>query len=486
MDSSTVQALTDPWCEPDVESSYQVRAEVPKRRIMKPAIPSMSSKTRTELNKEAKARAHSRKKKRVTEGLYTYDKAVAEAENNGFKVIEDEAAWDAQAPVRASMRKLRIMGRNPIHLHNIVSGAIRSDAPSEEEKAASYAKRSETMIDLDLGQRNWYERSATKAAQHILDPDGLVETAPLLDGLGGDLQMRLKVSENPLYAGCQVKSGTGGQGKRVDLNVKKKDGEKGGCYEGHILLGVVFTIADRDAALTEMNTFDAVPEVVVEQIFLYRSAVDLPCASLAPSPRRDKNDKYGDHLYVPGFDDNARLCRMREMYFRYVHERAVWGSEQLWFALGPGTPNTCVSTKHASEVLNIKALADLVGFQSLRAPERQNETVDVVWRLCDKDIRISVKTATIHGKGFQFELNKHPHDEHCDLVLAFYKDENNHRTDVSVISAARVYAKREVQVEHEKFSWSKTNNEDVLRNTVSLSESDAKESLIALVMRLKR
>ncbi|KAG5187390.1 hypothetical protein JKP88DRAFT_243902 [Tribonema minus] len=440
------------------------------------------SKTRTELNEEEKARRDSRKMVRVTEGMYTYDKAVAEAEERGFRVIKDEAGWDAQAPVQPSWRKLRIVGRNPIALKDIVSGNNRPDAPSEEEKAASNAKNSETHINLDHGQVNWHEQSAIKAALLILDPTGLVETAPLLDGLGGDLQMRLKASKSPLYAGCQAKSGTGGRNKQVDLSVKKEQGEEGGCYEGHILLGIVFTIADRDAALKEMNTFDAVPEVVVEEIFLYRSAADLPCASLAPSPRRDKNDQYGDNRYVVGFDDDARLYRMREMFINFVQERAVWASEQLWFAMGPGTPNTCVSTKHASEVLNIKALAELVGFQSLRAPKRQNETVDVVWDLYERDIRVSVKTATIRGNGFQIGLGKHPYHEHCDLVFAFYKDEHGNRTGVSVISATDVYVEREVQVEHEYFYWSRTTNEDVLCNTVNLSEPDAKETLVAMVM----
>ncbi|KAG5187454.1 hypothetical protein JKP88DRAFT_243960 [Tribonema minus] len=440
------------------------------------------SKTRAALNEEAKARKKSRKKERVTEGPYSYDKAVAEAEERGFKVIEDEAAWNAQVPVLPSWRKLRIFGRDPIRLNDIMSGHHRPDAPSEEEKAATSAKKSETMIDLDLGQRHWHEASAINAALLILDPDGLVETAPLPDGLGGDLQMQVKVSENSLYAGCQAKSGTGGGDTRVDLHVDKKDGEAGGCYEGHILLGVIFTIADRDAALEEMKTFDAVPEVVVEEIFLYRSAADLPCTSLRPYPRKDKNDKYGDNRYVVGFDDEARLCRMREMFINFVQERTMWQSEQLWFAMEPGTPNTCVTEKHASEVLNIKALADLVGFQSLRAPKRQNETVDVVWSLYERDIRISVKTASINNGGFQFELGRHPHHVHCDLVFAFYKDEDGNRTGVSVISATDVYAEREVQVERKTFSWSKTNNEEVLCNMVSFSEPDAKETLVAMVM----
>ncbi|KAG5187343.1 hypothetical protein JKP88DRAFT_243857 [Tribonema minus] len=445
------------------------------------------SKTRDKVNNERNARKHSRKKKRTTEGPYTYDKAVEEAKKRGFKVIEDEAAWDAQAPVPPSKRMLRIVGRNPIRLNDIMSGNHRPDAPSKEEKAATKAKKSKTMEDLDLGQKNWHESSAIAAAMLMLDPDGLVETTPLPDGLGADLQMRLRTSENPLYAGCQVKSGTGGQGKQVNLNVDRKDGKEGGCYEGHILLGVVFTIADRDAALEEMNTFDAVPEVVVEQIFLYRSAADLPCPSLKPCPRKDKNDKYGDNRYVVGFDDDARLCRMRVMFINFVQERAVWESEQLWFAMGPKTPNTCVALTHASEVLNIKALAALVGFQSLRAPERQNETVDIVWRLNNEDIRISVKTASITKKVFQIKLKKHPHHEHCDLVFAFYKDASGNRTHVSVISAARVYAARNVKVKHESFNWSKTNNEDILSDTttVDLFKPDAQERLIALVIRLK-
>ncbi|KAG5186500.1 hypothetical protein JKP88DRAFT_241108 [Tribonema minus] len=397
------------------------------------------SKTRAEQNNETKAQRHSRKIKRATEGRYTYVKAVKEAEKWGFKVIRDEATWNAQALVRPSRRKLRIVGRNPIHLDSIMSGHIRSDAPSEEEKVATKAKQSKSHKDRGLGQINWHEQSAIKAALLILDPTGLV---------------------------------------------KKKDGKElqGGCYAGHILLGVVFTITDRDAALKEMKTFDAVPEVVVGQIFLYKSAADLPCASLQPYPRLDKNDKYGDNRYVVGFDDDGRLCRMRETFLSLVQERAIWGSEQLWFAMGPGTPNTCVSTEHASEVLNIKALAELVGFQSLQAPERQNETVDVVWSLNDEDIRISVKTASIDKKGFMFGLGKHPHHEYCDLVLGFYKDGSGNRTGVSVISAARVYAEREVKVERKTFNWSKTNNKDVLCDTVDLSKADAMDSVVARVL----
>ncbi|KAG5191364.1 hypothetical protein JKP88DRAFT_251696 [Tribonema minus] len=143
------------------------------------------SKTRADLNKENRVRRNSRHVKRTTEGRYTYDMAVKAAEECGFKVIRDEAAWNAQAPVWPSWRTLRIVDRNPIMLNHIMSGNTRSNAPSDAEKAASKAKNSKSHKDFNLGQKHRHEASGIKAALRVLDPTGLVETAPLPDGLGG-------------------------------------------------------------------------------------------------------------------------------------------------------------------------------------------------------------------------------------------------------------------------------------------------------------
>ena len=44
----------------------------------------------------------------------------------------------------------------------------------------------------------------------------------------------------------------------------------------------------------------------------------------------------------------------------------------------------------------MKELANIVGLQNLRAPKFQNEVVDVVWESGEKDMKISIKTATVN------------------------------------------------------------------------------------------
>lgn len=84
-------------------------------------------------------------------------------------------------------------------------------------------------------------------------------------------------------------------------------------------------------------------------------------------------------------------------------------------------------SKKRTEMAGIKRMNDIVvnlgGF--VRAPKRQNETLDSVIVLGDKEIGTSNKTATkpTHGDGNQrcFPLLTAPFNSFCSFVAAFYK-----------------------------------------------------------------
>lgn len=100
-----------------------------------------------------------------------------------------------------------------------------------------------------------------------------------------------------------------------------------------------------------------------------------------------------------------------------------------------GGVNAKMSFRKIPEVLGLAALAKVLC--GLRAPWRQNETVDSVW----EHIGISNKTATIQHrdpKQRSFHLGKHKFDHFCHWVIASYGDEDDF-TKVAIIPAALHY-----------------------------------------------
>ncbi|KAG5192171.1 hypothetical protein JKP88DRAFT_250990 [Tribonema minus] len=438
-------------------------------------------KTRQEHNNDKKARKASRRVPRITTGQYTYEKQVIEAQHRGFNVIHDETAWEAQKAVVLSQRKLCIIGRKPIRFNDIMSGNVRATPRTAAEKVATSAKQSALMKGCE--QTNWYEASATEAALRMLDPNGALQIETLPDGLSADYIAQTHGDESDLHAGIQVKSANRDDSDApVNLRVAQGHGGAGGKYETLILLGVIFTVDDMEGARAAMKAdFNHVPQVRVDEVFLYANATEIHTASLQPHRRIRADDSYGDNRYVVGFDDESRLCRMQEKLTTLVREKKRWTKEQFLFAFGSDSPNPKLNPNQTTEMANCAALAAQVGLRNLSAPKRQNETVDVVWRVegSARVIHISLKTAKIHRKGFQISLNKHPNAAHCDFVFAFYIDRTiGTRTHVSVIPAAVVYAERTAVVKNPTFNWSPTSNAHVLASRISLSDPNAAQLLL--------
>ncbi|KAG5185059.1 hypothetical protein JKP88DRAFT_255162 [Tribonema minus] len=351
-----------------------------------------------------------------------------------------------------------------------MSGLRRSTPPTEDEHQARQTKRSEMSKKHGHGQTGWMETVATKAALRLLDPNGKLQVETLPDGLGADFAVY--DPDTGLYAGVQVKSAEQNE-ITTCFGVKQEDGECGGVYETFPILAVALPYGfDRETVKSAMTSFDHVPEVSVAELFLFSNATQFPNTTLRPQPRRHVSDVYGDNRFVIGFDSQARFEIMQQDFFRMVKEKAIWTKAQLWFDVGTGTPNIRPAATHIKEIRNCERLSEIVGLSALRAPRFQGETVDVVWVLDGRDVRISLKTAKDNGIGFQFNLAKHPHSQFCDYVFAFYYTEDV-ITHISVIGARRVYVEG-----RKSFNWSTTNNSDVLSAKINVTAANAMAQLV--------
>lgn len=430
-------------------------------------------KTREQRNAERVSREKSRRMPRVTEGNLTFEKATLEVQARDFVILDGaEDYWNKQTcyPSRRKMRVIHHGSRQDVPLCNILKGNTMSSKPTATAKQASYAKQSATITARNLGQKNWMEGAGIKAAMRVLDPKGLLEIRPLPDGLGPDFLLRPSDSTEDAWVPVQMKTAEAYDGP-VGLNVERKDGLPGGKYGNMVIVGAILEV-DETAAKETMKVFGAIPEAEVTELFLYASASDMHCGSLQPYPRREQDDLYGDNRYVLGFDDPQRLVRMEAKLWHLVQTMSKVTYEDACCAFGPGSLNVALSKNHKEEVLNLRALAQIVGMDSLEAPALQNLTTDIIWKL-DVKINISLKTVSFYndGHGYYFTLSTAPYAEHCHVVMAFYR-EGTIRTHVSVICASRAYVP-----DRECFCWSATNNTDVLDDRIDLRQPDALEKV---------
>jgi hypothetical protein len=427
------------------------------------------TKTRAENNVYQKDRKKKHKVPRVTSGPYTFEKAKEECLHRNFVLHEDaEKKWNEQTVKPSARKMLMADGTSPM-FNSIITGNNRSTERTADEIAATKLLQSSSR--LGLGQGNWMETCAIKAALRILDPDNEYRVVSLPDGLGPDFAIADPRSADQLFVGFQVKSCVVRDGM-MNCNIAREDGQPGGRYENLPILAVALHIENRDLIKNSRLEFDDVPDVPVAEILLYKDATHFPSKNLTPYPRRFTDDIYGDDRFVFDFDPSERLQIMRAN-FRYIIESGKkWTLEQLWFDNGPGTASPLISSDHITEIKNCRALAKIVGFSNLRAPLFQNETTDVIWRLNGRDIRISLKTAGIHNIGFMFLLKSHPKSDWCDWVLAFYRKDNE-VTHISVICARRVY-----DGDVKTFCWSRNNNKDVLETRIDVTSPDALEMLV--------
>jgi hypothetical protein len=446
--------------------SHLFLVEIVTGHIMTVARP-----TRTERNAARKTAQSEYKRKRVTAGSWTFTKAAKECVAAGFELHKNaRIEWDKQTAAQ-SHRKMLMKDGRVICMDSIMTGHTRAVPLTAEQRAVISAKISATRKQVEHKQKNWLERASFEEAMCILDKDKIFEFATVPDGLGADFLVRRKRTE--LWAAVQVKSAVAQHDEQVQFGkLKSEHGKKGGKYEHVVILGV--GVAPGCVPPDSSSLFDAIADVEVTQLFVYNRASDMPGKTLKPYPRKQEDDVYGDHRFCFDFDTPERLDIMCSYFEQCIEINSRWSKADAWF----GTElNPTVSESHKQEVLNCKALGDLLGHERLRAPNAQHETVDVVLELDDREVRISLKTAPSHGKtGFKFKLGEAVNNHFCDVVLTFYNNKSTQeRTHVSVIASERVYVKSS-----KHFGWSPMHkqNKDVWNDRIDLRAPDAAEKLL--------
>jgi hypothetical protein len=320
---------------------------------------------------------------------------------------------------------------------------------------------------------NYIEAAAIKAFINILFAHfpNQYEWEPVPDGLGADLIIRRASSDPNEWCAVQVKSAKAHDGERMHLSLTKQQGEAGGKYENMVIVAVCI-----DPALsrpTAEDGFDAVAAAEIKDLFVFQNASEMPSKSLQPFPRRlnSKGTDYGDNRYTPRFDAPERLAVTLQLFADCVDNAPKFTREDTWF--GPDLIQKIIKHEHWKEVMNCKALAEIVGFENLSAPLAQNECVDTVACIAGTQVKVSLKTASLNGKGYQLEIGNAPNSQFCDVVLIFYINRvTGERTHVSVLCAKEVYS-----ATTKAFIWSPTQRPHIMKTKISLRYTDARRRL---------
>lgn len=399
---------------------------------------------------------------RNTSGEWTYDEAVQECEEAGFKVHSQSRAYWNQQTISPSYRKMFMSDGAKVSVRQIMSGATRAIKLSPAERKINNAKVAVTREKRGYGQMHWMEIAAFTKAFPILNYDNSLEYQTVPDQLLSDFLVRTKGTD--LWSAIQVKSSIVHEDADTAYRIKQSDGE--GKYKHQVILAVGLAPG---CTRPSSSVFENVSDVEVKELFLYNRAGAMLNKTLEPYPRRKMDDKYGDTRYVFGFDSEQRLNNMRENFKAYVNKNSKWTKSDAWFGLelNPGIEKL----QHYGEVLNNKALANLIGIENLRAPMAQNECVDVIAIIDKQEIRISLKTCSVASNCFFFHKRAAPNSHFCDVVLAFYHDKTTkERTHVSVLSSKDVYCKGT-----KNFCWSPSS--DVYKDRTGLCGANAAEVL---------
>jgi hypothetical protein len=264
----------------------------------------------------------------------------------------------------------------------------------------------------------------------------------------------------------------------MPLRLKKIDGADGGKYEHMPILALGVQPGSTRPLSTE--GFNVAFVTTLTDIFVFRNASEMPGKTLQPVPRKvgsGHSDAFGNNRFSSAVNTEEDLYAILQLALKYFTEEAKFTREQAWFGC---ELNTRVIKNHWQEVKNCEALAQLVGFDNLSAPFAQGEAVDTIWTFHNVQARISLKTASRDKHAFGFNTRKAPNSAFCNVVLAFFDDKDSaERTHVSVICGRRVYDHG-----HSKFSWSPTNNQDVLAGKIDLRTPDALHKLKSSVISL--
>ena len=412
---------------------------------------------------------------------YTFALASQEVTARGFCIhSEAKRHWDEQT-CRASWRKLLMSNGHEHKFSDIMSGNKAAKKMSTKARSEmllrTIATRKARENDIQL---NYLEPAGFLGVIELLNINNTYEWSTIPDGLGADFAIRIKNAT--FWAAIQVKTATVNSDHHRQYRIRRCDGETGGKYENMIIIAA----GVKPIRPISCTYFDELHMAQVQELLVFKSAKNLPHQNLLTTPRKAKNDKYGDNRYEVGFDTDQRLSNLRDNFKQMIMEQAKFPLEDIWF---DDDMNTNVAATQATEVRNLKCLANILMFENLRAPIRQNECTDIVVKNDGTEIRISLKTASTNGtNGYRLGLKKAPNVHFCDYMMIFYQTDTT-VTHISVVPAKRAYKKLLTSADdgdrHKQhfFFWSPVHktNKDVWHDRLNVRDPKIRNQLLSKI-----
>ena len=347
--------------------------------------------------------------------------------------------WEvSQASIYPNRRRIKVMVNGIMKESSVVMDLKLRGTSAETAAACKDAWRAD-MSSARMGHDvlNAIEGCAinllVKALKSVSDEWSF---EPVFDGLKADLMVRHETFATNEYVPIQVKSAQNVFGRQATYFTRP---EKYESWMYCVAIGL------RGYAPARPTSFD---DTFVPGASLYEVWDVGHPAPLGPSPATAYNtmDKAKRCFFMHDADGYAKpqaflkqmLSNMLAWKHRFTRNRILYDIEVV---------NRGMSPKKVPEVLGLQALAEVL--PGLRAPWRQEETVDSVW----EGIGISNKTTRINNgdtKQRTFLLAHHNYDQFARWVVASYGDSSYQK--VAVIPAAVVYG-----CGKQAFCWNESN-----------------------------
>ena len=353
--------------------------------------------------------------------------------------------WEEQKEITPSKRKILYTDlegnvKHSLSVHNIKMRGTSAEVAAER-KAAGHVKTSAAQMGRD--QMHALEGCAIHLLlahiKTVLDKEECAEWSfePVFDGLRADL-MAHHSSFPEVYVPIQIKSAQIQFGKQTNYSLQK------GNYEDWMYC---ISIGIRNYVLVEPENVDDtnVPGAKIYEMWDLGVCVNLqPRPATTYGPVEPAKRCFFIHDAEGYAKPDAFIRQMLENIKAWKHR---FTSDQILYDTEVVNKKK-IDEKKKKEVRGLAELAKAL--PGLRAPWRQNETVDSVW----ERMGISNKTASIANKiptQRFFMLKVHKYDHFCHWVIASYEDKNRpdkNYKKVAVIPAASVYRN-----ENKYFCW---------------------------------
>ena len=338
--------------------------------------------------------------------------------------VQLEYWYDVQKAITPKNRKIKVS----------VNGIIKESSSVDNMKKSVPAKMSDARIKAGSAKKSIAfmgqdQKHAVEGCAINLLLEKLKEMVgdewnfePVYDGLQADVLARHTTFPMGEYVPIQLKSAQIQFGKNTGYNFSESK------YEPWMYC---IGIGIRGYSNKTPISFD---DVLVPGAKVYEMWDLGQCATLKPCPATEYSslEKTKRCFFMHDAEGFVKpKAFMEQMISNLTTWKHRFTRDQILYEMD--VVNKKINSIKIPEVLGLKALA--VALPGLRAPWRQNETVDSVW----DDIGISNKTAGINGKQLQrrFDLKNHKYDSFALWVIASYADCDYQK--VAVIPASIVY-----------------------------------------------